>query len=187
MSINGGSGGAGANGGKGMDGGRGGSGITFNESIQDPSDELGGYGSFKAINAFGGMGGTGGGAGAGGKGGYAIGVMIDCSVESSKTYADCEKKLGLELPTSFGAYQTKLGTNAYVVGKAPGKGEANVVVKDQNAGRGTSGGEAYHNTTLQAHEQINATASDAVYSDSQVVFIYDNGKGGKELGSKDRK
>lgn len=187
MSVNGGSGGAGANGGKGMDGGRGGSGITFNESIQDPSDELGGYGSFKAINAFGGMGGTGGGAGAGGKGGYAFGVMIDCSVERSKTYADCEKKLGLELPTSFGAYQTKLGTNAYVVGKAPGKGEANVVVKDQNAGRGTSGGEAYHNTTLQAHEQINATASDAVYSDSQVVFIYDNGKGGKELGSKDRK
>ena len=113
--------------------------------------------------------------------------MIDCSVESSKAYADCEKKLGLELPTSVGAYQTKLGTNAYVVGKAPGKGEANVVVKDQNAGRGTSGGEAYHNTTLQAHEQINATASDAVYSDSQVVFIYDSGKGGKELGSKDRK
>lgn len=79
--------------------------------------------------------------------------MIDCSVESSKTYADCEKKLGLELPMSFGAYQTKLGTNAYVVGKAPGKGEANVVVKDQNAGRGTSGGEAYHNTTLQAHNR----------------------------------
>ncbi len=189
MSINGGSGGSGANGGNGMDGGRGGSGIDFAGRGQyAPNDfDHKGYGSFKAINAFGGMGGTGGGAGAGGKGGYALGVMIDCSVESSKTYADCEKKLGLELPTSFGAYQTKLGTNAYVVGKAPGKGEANVVVKDQNAGRGTAGGEAYHNTTLQAHEQINATASDAVYSDSQVVFVYDNGKGGKELGSKDRK